>query len=259
MKILFISKLDVASADLFEHMLKEHEAQLCPFVSDVIRRMIKITDPDVIFVTHDISFGGSAYSKLLEDAGSIPVMVLCDKDDEILADYNITNVKWLIRPLSATRIISLIENYIAEVDQIEFEETAEIIEEVVIEEEPEDDTPKRILAVDDNGQVLRTIVNLLKDKYEVSVAPSVEVALSQLVNQKVDLILLDYDMPETDGYTALKLIKMDPKLQNIPVLFLTGVTDKQRIVKVFEYKPEGYLLKPIDSEKLKQKIYKLIG
>lgn len=267
MKVLFISKMDMASADLFEHMQNELEVQMCTFVSDVVRRMIKIVAPNVIFVMNDDSYSEMAYSKLVDDAGDIPIVALCDRGDDAINKFNFPDIHYLIKPISATKIVNKIKSF--EIVVVEEPQELEIAEEESITEEPipedvyediqEESSVKKILAVDDNALVLRAISSILKDEYNVSVAPSVQVAIRFMENKKYDLILLDYDMPKMDGFAALQYIKRDPDLRDIPVVFLTGVADKARIAKVFKYMPEGYLLKPIEVDKLKKKIHELIG
>lgn len=65
-----------------------------------------------------------------------------------------------------------------------------------------------------------------------------------------DLILLDYEMPGWDGKRTLEEIRKDEEIMDIPVMFLTGVADKEHIAAVLGMKPEGYLLKPVEQSKL---------
>ena len=71
---------------------------------------------------------------------------------------------------------------------------------------------------------------------------------------KADLILLDYEMPVTSGPQVLEMLKSEKDTKDIPVMFLTGKSDKGSIVKVLELKPTGYLLKSIKREELIQKL-----
>jgi len=70
---------------------------------------------------------------------------------------------------------------------------------------------------------------------------------------------LDYEMPEIDGFTAFKIFKTNLKTQNTPIVFLTAVSDRKRIMEVVELHPAAYLLKPINQEMLIQTIVDLIG
>ena len=80
-----------------------------------------------------------------------------------------------------------------------------------------------------------------------------------LARKHTDLIVLDYMMPEGAGDEVLAAVRSYDKTKNIPVLFLTGVTDPEKIKKVLAFKPQGYLLKPVDREKLLAAVKEQIG
>ncbi len=109
---------------------------------------------------------------------------------------------------------------------------------------------KHILIVDDDSSVLKLIKGYLSEKYDVATAISGKVAMKFLETRKTDLVLLDYEMPIENGPTVLGKIRSDEKIKNLPVVFLTGVTAKDKIQEVLAMKPQGYLLKPIDAERL---------
>ena len=60
---------------------------------------------------------------------------------------------------------------------------------------------------------------------------------------KVDLILLDYEMPVVDGPQVLQMLRQDPATKDIPVVFLTGIGTKEAVSRVMALKPDGYILK----------------
>ncbi len=109
---------------------------------------------------------------------------------------------------------------------------------------------KHILIVDDDSSVLKLIKGYLAERYDVATAISGKVALKFLETRKTDLVLLDYEMPVENGPAVLGKIRADENIKNLPVVFLTGVTDKEKIQEVLALKPQGYLLKPIDTERL---------
>lgn len=113
---------------------------------------------------------------------------------------------------------------------------------------------KCILAVDDSGLVLRTIKRIIGDKYDLEFATSGEKALEMMAIKHYDLVLLDYDMPTMSGYDVFKVIKKSISMSHIPVVFLTSVSDKERILDVLTQGPAGYILKPIDHDLLHRKI-----
>lgn len=118
---------------------------------------------------------------------------------------------------------------------------------------------KHILVVDDNPLMLRSIKELLKNKYDIATAVNGKIALNFLKNKKTDLILLDYDMPEENGPAVLEKLRANNATKSIPVIFLTGITDQNKIHEALILKPQGYLLKPVDHEKLLTAISKCIG
>ena len=117
---------------------------------------------------------------------------------------------------------------------------------------------KHILVVDDDSRMLKIIQRHLADKYDVATALNGKIAFKFLENRKTDLILLDYEMPLESGPTVLKRLRENPHTRNIPVIFLTGISDRNRIEKALALKPQGYLLKPIDHIKLLSTISKFI-
>lgn len=113
---------------------------------------------------------------------------------------------------------------------------------------------KHILVVDDDSSVLKLIKGYLSEQYDVATAINGKVAMKFLENKRTDLILLDYEMPEENGAEVLNQIRSSEKLKNLPVVFLTGVSDREKIQEVLVLKPQGYLLKPIDMERLSSTI-----
>ena len=104
--------------------------------------------------------------------------------------------------------------------------------------------------VDDSGILLRSVKVMLADRYEVAVATDGKKAIERAKRRKPDLILLDYEMPVMDGKETLEELRKDEELKNIPVVFLTSVADRESIAPVLKLKPEGYLLKPIDQNRM---------
>lgn len=116
---------------------------------------------------------------------------------------------------------------------------------------------KSILVVDDDPNYMNLVREWLKDTYKVSMATSGLRAIKWLGANKVDLILLDYEMPVTDGPQVLEMLRADDDTKDIPVMFLTGRDDKESVMAVVSLKPEGYFLKTIGKDELlnKLKIY----
>ena len=115
-----------------------------------------------------------------------------------------------------------------------------------------DNTKKRILVVDDEPIILRSIKIWLGDEYELYLVNSGEMALQLLDMHPIDLVLLDYKMPTMDGPKVLEAIRKDDRLKNLPVIFLTANNDRQSVINAMQLKPDGYLLKSKTPEEIKQ-------
>ena len=111
---------------------------------------------------------------------------------------------------------------------------------------------KSILIVDDDVSYMSMIRDWLKDEYRVSLANSGMEAITWIVKNHVDLILLDYEMPVISGPKVLEMIRSDAATQSIPVMFLTGKGDKDSVLRVVSLKPAGYVLKNVERAELKE-------
>ena len=113
---------------------------------------------------------------------------------------------------------------------------------------------KKILVVDDSGTMLRKIKGWLENKYHLVLANSGARAMKALAIDVPDLVLLDYEMPIVDGKQVLEMMRAEPEYEKIPVIFLTGKSDKQSVIDVMALKPEGYILKSQDSMQIIKQI-----
>lgn len=113
---------------------------------------------------------------------------------------------------------------------------------------------KRILAVDDTAIVLTRIANTLQDYYEVITVNSGIRALKYLEQEKPDLILLDIQMARKDGIETLREIRSMKGVSDIPVIMLTGVEDRDIVLRTAKLGICDYVLKPFKSNDLLQRI-----
>lgn len=113
---------------------------------------------------------------------------------------------------------------------------------------------KCILAVDDNAIVLTRISNTLSNDYEVVTVNSGIRALKYLKEEKPDLILMDIKMARMDGIETLREIRAMEDREDIPVIMLTGVEDKDFVVESAKLGIEDYILKPFYSDELLKRI-----
>ncbi len=117
---------------------------------------------------------------------------------------------------------------------------------------------KRILAVDDNAIVLTRIANTLSNDYEVITVNSGVRALRYLKEEKPDLILLDIQMAQKDGIETLREIRNMEDREDIPVIMLTGVEDKEIVLESAKIGICDYILKPFYSEDLLKRISRVL-
>ena len=104
---------------------------------------------------------------------------------------------------------------------------------------------KLVLVVDDTATNIAVISGVLKDLFRIKVAPNGKKALAiARAPDKPDLILLDVVMPGMDGYEVCRHLKATPATREIPVIFLTGVTDAANEEKGFEVGAVDYIHKP---------------
>ena len=109
---------------------------------------------------------------------------------------------------------------------------------------------RRILVIDDDPEYLRRTQQVLHNHYKVYIANSGASVLMLLAKHKVDLILLDYMMPVLDGPKILETLKNEPDTANIPVIFLTGMTDARSVTKGMLLGAENYISKTTAAKDL---------
>lgn len=110
---------------------------------------------------------------------------------------------------------------------------------------------KRILVVDDDENILNLERTILEQKgFDVIGAGGGAEALDLLAKQTFDLVLLDVMMPEVDGFTVCRKIKEDPRLKEIPVIFLTAKGGGEALAEGFESGAVMYINKPFTANKL---------
>ena len=115
-------------------------------------------------------------------------------------------------------------------------------------------TKKHILIVDDDKNMLKMLRWFLCEEYDVTMVDSGKLALEAVLKHTPDLILLDYMMPLFDGPHVLEIIRKREESKNVPVLFLTSVTDKDKILECLSLNPQGYLVKPISRSDLLERV-----
>lgn len=238
------------------------------------------------------------FAKIWKESPQInpPVVVIGDSEDCEQFEKNAGEIDCLIlkRPLTATMISSRIRTFLVtsgvvadeakpvlplqleNIDRFEksekvatksesksasgmsWDETARLFA-AQLGAEPTVAEKKRVLIVDDDIRMLKVLKAALGDDYTPATAVNGSIALRFLESKPVDLILLDYEMPDMNGPEVLSQIRKRPEWAHIPVLFLTGASEREKIQKALAMKPQGYLLKPVDRDELIDRIREFIG
>jgi two-component system, chemotaxis family, chemotaxis protein CheY len=120
----------------------------------------------------------------------------------------------------------------------------------------------KILSVDDSITIRQTVNNMLDvlgiDFLEAENGKEALKVLEQS-NGEVDLILLDWEMPVMDGKEFLDTVKADKRYRSIPVIMLTSITQKEKVIDAIRAGAKQYITKPFSSEDLLAKIVQALG
>ncbi|MCM1179431.1 MAG: response regulator [Clostridium sp.] len=265
--------------DFFLRLHDDFELLTTSIRFDDVDRHLKYFTPDIfVYCINDNYFedGAKLISvKNLLAKNDIPFVLIGSKDACVQFERGAINVSdlTLVKPITIYAIQEQITKFLEE--RLEPEEPAadspvsapepveavlepQIMAEVNKMVKPKNER-KHILVVDDNSLMLKVIKEHLRNEYDVATALNGKVALRFLEKKKTDLILLDYEMPGEDGPTILGKLREIDSVKDVPVIFLTGISEKDKIRKALSMKPQGYLLKPIEREALLEAIHKYLG
>jgi excisionase family DNA binding protein len=119
---------------------------------------------------------------------------------------------------------------------------------------------KRIMVVDDDPDALTMVGNILSNEgYElIKVSNATEVGL-KAVQMTPDLILLDFLMPDINGFEVCKALRANELTRSIPIMAVTCLTKEEDIERIFECGADEYLPKPFKVDQLQEKVEELIG
>ncbi len=215
------------------------DAVFSPFDITGINDLWEGTDLVVSYMDTDVRLRDDIFRFLTDkmtDSG-IQIAVICDKADApFFADRLPKDLVYKVfyRPLDNDEFIKSVSTLMDRIEAGEYR--------------------KSVLVVDDDPSYLGVVREWLKDSYKVSMVSSGLQAIKWLGKNKADLILLDHEMPVTTGPQVLEMLRSDPETASIPVIFLTGKSDRNSVMAVVALKPEGYFLKNIDKEELLGKL-----
>lgn len=279
-RVLFTGNGIPVIDDIMAHLPVAYQTQRCPIEESDITLALNSFAPHVIVVclSYESDKALSAFTALSlhPEHCYIPVIAIGSEDDCENFTNNVFQEKMKIftRPLDKPLFEETLELYVKESIEMHKDderENAELetfasekllaAEDVLlkkIKKMTSDTERKTILVVDDDISMLSITKLYLEELFEVIAVPSGRLALKYLSKKPADLVLLDYMMPDEDGPEVLRKIRTESPYPNIPVLFLTGVSDKDMVLKGLEHRPKGYLLKPVTREVLLEKATEIL-
>lgn len=279
-KVLLTGNLTIAFSEFFTHMADMFECMSTSLDYNDIQTHIKYFKPEIFIYClkdeskDDMSMIARLKPSMIREKLHF-VIYGDDKDCNVFSDIypdicdliitrpmSLVNVRKELSDLLSKKahenetnnIISGIQSEISSV--IDINSTDINLTKVINEM---DNRRKHILVVDDDIRMLKLIKTYLYEKYDIATAINGAVALKFLETKKTDLILLDYEMPGDNGPAVLSKIRKNPATANLPVIFLTGVSEKDKIQEVLSMKPQGYILKPVSRINLYTNIKNVIG
>ncbi len=121
-------------------------------------------------------------------------------------------------------------------------------------------TKKIVLVVDDAPANLAVLSEILKPTYQIRAAKNGALALKIAhAPTPPDVVLLDVEMPELDGYEVCEKLKSDDATRDIPVIFVTGHSDPEQQQKGMGLGAAGYLTKPVEPATVLEKLATVLG
>lgn len=115
-----------------------------------------------------------------------------------------------------------------------------------------------LLIVDDDPVYARMVREWTKDDYQSFVVVSGEQTLRFLSKRTVDMILLDFEMPEMSGPQVLEALRANPDTASIPVMFLSGATDEASLQKIESLNTSGFIPKTVKKEGLLERVAEVL-
>lgn len=113
----------------------------------------------------------------------------------------------------------------------------------------------QILIVDDEKLNIELAAAYLQEEnYRLSFALNAQAAIESVLKKDIDLILLDINMPQKDGFEVCKILKSETNTKDIPVIFLTAQTDMAYVARAFEVGGVDYINKPFNGVELKARV-----
>ena len=267
MKILVTGRNQKVASDLSEHLTadKGYEVIQCEPEAAELFNVLLDEAPEVVilclgeeradtFKPFDVIKNGTIN-------GKCRIIVIANEEDEklFLRNTNFERLYLLSRPVSLDALYKKLARMEVDIAK-EKESGISIVREYTSANAGKGFRRKNILVVDDDTDQLLHIKEQLQEFYDVTLVRSGADAFKFLKKKIPDLILLDYLMPEKDGSDVLKEMRTIEEYAEIPVIFLTGISDRNAIIDILaELMPQGYIIKPSKKSEIVAKIIDVLG
>ncbi len=251
-KVMLIGKLNATVNELNNLLSQYLILQLCSEDPSAVPGMMRIVKPDLVIIS---LVGGAAeidisvFRLLSTNYPNIPVLTIGNDQERapFMTYYKDIQFRHLSRPISSQQVLEAAWKTLGLGDKIVPLDTGE-----------DGSGRPKVLVVDDDPVTLRAVKGMLDSEFDVILATSGTKAIATMGRKRPDVVLLDYEMPVVDGKQTLEMIRSEEELKDLPVIFLTGKSDRAHIHSVLALRPAGYILKPAERENLIASIRKAI-
>ena len=268
MKVLVTGKNRKIAGDVCDHLEKDrgYFTINCPPEKADLEDIKKAGLPQVIIIcmqneTEEAILNYDVFADALKEGSCTIVVVANQMDETFFVKYSALNkVSFLSRPVPFFALYEILNKVEKGKKGGDASSGSTRIRPARDEDSPDGIRRKHILVVDDDPEQLSNIKEQLREFYEVTLVKSGEDAFRFLEKRLPDLILLDYMMPDMSGPQVLRRMKMIDDYMNIPVVFLTGNSERSSVIDTLtELRPAGYLIKPSKKSEIVAKIIDVLG
>ena len=266
LKVMVTGKNRRIALDVSEHLSSDRDyiTVKCASSKEALFEMVPQEMPNVIIIClGDETKDTVCVFDVLKECtkmGGVTIIVIASEEDRkiFINNTKLERMFFMERPVSLFALYDKL-NEVEEAVESNKNNGAQLLEEYVNPHANDLPPRKRILVVDDNTEQLLQLKEHLQEFYDVSLVTSGEAALRFFEKKTADLILLDYMMPKMNGPEVLARLRARNDLWRIPVIFLTGVSERDTVVKTLvELKPQGYIVKPAKRWELVGKIIEVL-
>lgn len=259
-KLLFVGRFNQYFETLNRELCNFFEVQICPDNVEAVKGIMRMSKPDAILISAGELEESSRviFTQINKERGGRPFFGVGTKEEiELIQNFpESEGIKTLTSPIPVRNIVAAVNESLGVPKRESAKKplTSGLRPDRAVSRI---NRRKKILLVDDANVQLRAMENMLKKDYDVWMAMSGAEAIGMVKKNRPDLILLDYNMPGCSGTETFELLQEEENGRDVPVVFVTGVNEKDRIMEALKLKPEGYLVKPVKREELLDMVQKI--